>query len=103
MTPIKCRERNGDISDKVPACPYCSHPFARTLAGPRSVQVIEKTGRRWKVTRALGWLLIVSGVLVLFGKWAADDRRGVALGWWVTGTGVACLGIGRAGAWWYHG
>lgn len=103
MTLSKCPECSGDVSDKAPACPHCSHPFARTLAGPRSVQVIEKTGRRWKATRALGWLLIVSGVLVLFAEWAAGDRRGVALGWWVAGTGAACRWIGRAGAWWYHG
>ena len=103
MTLIKCPECTGDVSEKAKECPHCTHPFAQTPQGLRSVQVIEKTGKRWKATRALGWLLVVSGVLVLFAKWAADDPRGVAPGWWVAGTGVACLWIGRAGAWWYHG
>jgi len=103
MTLIKCPECSLDISDKAIACPHCGYPFARTAQGARSVQVIEKTGRKWKATLALGWLFTVCGVLVLFAEWAADDRRGVALGWWVAGTGVACLWIGRAGAWWYHG
>src|SRR5216684_345779 len=103
MALVKCPECSGDVSAKATACPHCDHSFARNPPGPRSVQVIEKTGRRWKATRGLGWLLIVSGVLVLFTEWAADDCRGVALGWWVAGTGVACLWIGRAGAWWYHG
>jgi hypothetical protein len=103
MTLSKCPECSRDVSDKATACPHSTHPFARTPPGLRSVHVIEQTGRRWKAIRALGWLLIVCGVLVLFTEWAADDFRGVALGWWVAGTGVACLWIGRAGAWWYHG
>ena len=103
MALIKCRESNHDVSDKATACPHCAYPLARTPQGQRPVQVIEKTARRWKALRAMGWLLICVGVVVLFAELAADDSRGVAVGWWIAAAGVACLWLGRAGAWWYHG
>src|SRR2546425_7477577 len=46
--------------------------------------------RRWKALRALGWLLILAGVAVFLRELAADDVRGVALGWWLGGAGVIC-------------
>jgi hypothetical protein len=69
----------------------------------QAVQVIERTGRRWKGVRVLGWLLILVATFLLFGKWASADSRGVAAGFSIGRAGVACLWISKAGAWWYHG
>ncbi len=102
MALIKCPECNCDVSDKAAACPRGAYPLARIPQGQRPVQVIEKTARRWKALRAMGWLLVVVGVLLLVAEWAGDDSRGVAVGWWIAAAGVACLWLGRAGAWWYH-
>lgn len=103
MALIKCPECNRDVSDNATACPHCAYPLARTQHGQRPVQVIEKTGRRWKGVRVLGWLLILVAAFVLFAEWAAHDSTGVAVGWWIGVAGVACLWVGRAGGWWYHG
>ena len=103
MALIKCLECNRDVSDKAANCPHCGYPLGRTASGLRRVQVIERTERRWKALRALGWLLILAGVVVFLRELAADDFRGAALGWWLGGAGVACLVTSSAGAWWYHG
>jgi hypothetical protein len=102
MALIQCPECHRDVSDKASACPHCAYPFARTPHGQRSVHVIEKTGRTWKEIRALGWLFILVGALVLFAEWASDHSRGAQIGEWIGLGGVTCLWISRAGAWWYH-
>ncbi len=103
MALIKCPECRGDVSDKAAACPRCGYPIGRTAGGPRSVQIIEKTGRGWKAVRVLGWLLIFGGVLVLRAGRATHASSRPPIGWWITGAGIACLITSKAGAWWYHG
>jgi hypothetical protein len=103
MALIKCPECSRDLSDKATVCPHCARPLARTPYSQGSVQVIERTGRRWKGVRVLGWLLVLVAAVVLFAQWAADDSRGVAAGLGLGLVGIACLWISRAGAWWYHG
>lgn len=103
MALIKCPECERDLSSKATACPHCGYPIERTAQGPRRVQIIEQTGRRWKAVRALGWLLISVGAVVLVAELAADDSRDAAVGVWTGLAGVACLWISRAGAWWYYG
>jgi hypothetical protein len=102
MALIRCPECHRDVSSKATSCPNCAYPIARTLLqGP--VQVIETTGRRWKGVRVLGWLLILVAAFMLFAEWAANNSRGVAVGWSIGLAGVACLWTSRVGAWWYHG
>src|SRR5437762_705326 len=103
MALIKCPECGRDVSDEATVCPHSARPLARTPYKQRPVQVIERTGRRWKGVRVLGWLLILAAAFVLFAEWAAADFRGVAAGFSIGLAGVACLWISRAGAWWYHG
>ncbi len=103
MALINCPECARDVSSKATACPYCGYRIGRTAQGPGPVQIMEQTGKGWKAIRALGWLLIVVGVVVLLRELAADDPRAVALGWWIEVAGVACFVTSRAGAWWYHG
>ena len=103
MALIKCPECSRDVSDKATVCPHCARPLARTSYRQGPVQVIERTGRRWKGVRVLGWLLILVAAFLLFGKWAGDDSRGVAAGLAIGLAGVVCLVTSRAGAWWYHG
>lgn len=102
MALIRCPECHRDVSSKATACPNCAYPVARTPL-QRPVQVIEKTGRRWKEVRVLGWLLVVIAALVLFAEWAANNSGGVVIGWSIGLAGLACLVTSRAGAWWYHG
>lgn len=103
MTLIKCSACGRNVSDKATMCPNCARPLAPTPYAQRGVQVIELTAKRWKAVRMLGWILVLVAGLVLFTQWAAGDSRGVAAGWWIGLAGVTCLGISRAGAWWYHG
>src|SRR2546425_8362560 len=100
MALIKCPECERDVSDKATVCPHCGYPVTPTAQGARPVQVIEQTGKVWKAIRALGWLLILVGLAVLMRERAANDSRGVALGWWIGGAGVACLVASSAGASW---
>jgi hypothetical protein len=103
MALIKCPECSGDISDKAAACPHCGYPIGRTAQGAGPVQVIEKTGRGWKAVRVLGWLLIVGGVLIVRAGRATPHAGRAPVGWWIAGSGLACLITSKAGAWWYHG
>jgi len=103
MAHIKCPECGRDLSVKPTVCPHCARPLGRTPYGQGPVQVIERTGRRWKGVRVLGWLLVLVAAFVLFAQWAANDSRGVAAGLGLGLVGIASLWISRAGAWWYHG
>lgn len=100
---IKCPECEQDVSSKAKACPHCGCPLSSTAHGHRPVQIIEQTGKGWKAIRAMGWLLIVVGGLVLFAEWRVGNSGGAGVGWWIVLAGVGCVGLGRAGAWWYHG
>jgi hypothetical protein len=103
MALVQCPECNHDLSDQAAACPHCAYPFRGSPHRRRSVRVIEKTGRTWKKIRVLGWLLVGAGGLVLFPAWAAEHAASAWVGSLIGTAGVACLGISRAGAWWYHG
>ncbi len=103
MTLIKCPECEQDVSSEANACPHCGYPLSPTAHDSRPVQVIEHTRKGWKAIRALGWLLIVVGGVVLFTEWQAVDSSDAGLGWWIVLAGVGCVGLSKAGAWWYHG
>ena len=67
MALIRCPDCHRDVSSKATACPNCAYPITRIPLQGR-VQVIEKTGRRWKEVRVLGWLLILVALgLIAFG------------------------------------
>jgi len=100
---IKCQECERDVSSKATACPHCGYPLTPTALGPRPVQVVERTAKGWKAIRALGWLLILAGGVVVVRELGANDAKRITPGWWICGAGVACLVTSRAGAWWYHG
>jgi hypothetical protein len=103
MALIKCLDCSRDVSDKAAVCPNCGYPIGGMLAGLGRAQIIEKTRKRWKAIRVLGWLLFFNGVLVLRrGRAATDTGRG-QVGWWMTAAGVACLITSKVGASWYHG
>ena len=38
-----------------------------------------------EAARAVGWLLIVTGLVVLVREFGVHDARGVTLGWWIWG------------------
>ena len=103
MSLITCPDCRSSVSDKATQCPQCGHPFARESSGKRSAQIIEKTRKRWKALRALGWLLIVLGILVLRSNGVPHDLRRAPVGLWVVGAGVTCIITSKIGAWWYHG
>jgi hypothetical protein len=91
------------VSDKATACPYCDYPFTHRSGPRRPIQLVERTSKRWKAIRGLGWVLVLVGVLVVGGEWVAGHGPGLAVGWSIAFAGVACLGVSKAGAWWYHG
>ena len=62
--------------------------------------VTEQTGKQWKCYKALGVVLVVSGVLT-FRTVTGPAGQNFAL--WLLLTGVWAFYLGRFGAWWYHG
>ena len=103
MALIRCPECDHHLSDQADLCPHCGYPLVRTPQGRRSVQVIEKTAKRWKRMRVFGWVLMASGGAALFPAWAAAHSTTAWVASLIGSAGVACVGISRAGAWWYHG
>jgi hypothetical protein len=103
MALVQCPECNRALSDKAVACPFCGYPLARPSRLKEWDLLIEKTRKRWKALRVLGWLLIAAGLMVLRGGWPARYFDSALVGWWVAGAGFACLITSKAGAWWYHG
>ncbi len=83
-------------------CPYCANPLTRGSGGRRPVQLIERTARRWKAVRALGWALVLVGVVVVSAEWVAGRDTGVTVAWCIALAGAACIAVSRAAAWWYH-
>ena len=103
MSLITCPDCRSAMSNEATACPQCGRPFARESSGKRPAQVIEKTKKGWKALRALGWLSIVLGILVLRSSGVPHDLRRAPVGLWIVGTGVAFIITSKVGAWWYHG
>ena len=103
MSLITCPDCQSAVSDQATACPQCSRPFAGESLDRRPAQVIEKTRKGWKALRALGWLLIVLGILVLRNGGVPHDLRRAPVGLWIVGAGVAFIITSKVGAWWYHG
>lgn len=56
-----------------------------------------------RVRDSARWILILTAVLVLFAEWVAGNSSGAGVGWWIVLAGVGCVGLGKVGAWWYHG
>lgn len=103
MALIKCPECEQDVSSSAKACPHCGYSLSPTADDSGQVQIIEHTRKGWKAIRALGWLLIVAGGLVLFAAWQSGNTNGAKAGWRIVLAGVGCIVLGRVGAWWYHG
>lgn len=74
----------------------------------KQVQTIEKTGKEWKAVILLGGVMMIAG-LVVFALTIASDARpsgpnvGAIAGLVAFIVGLVVYGIGRVGAWWYHG
>jgi hypothetical protein len=100
---IKCPECGHDVSNKGVACAHCAFPLAGVPHGRRPAYVLEKTGRTWKQVLVLGWLLVTAGGFFLFQDMGLERSGWVGLGSWMWLTGAACIWVGRAGRWWYHG
>lgn len=67
MALINCPECNKQISDKTPSCPLCGYPISTYVqsgtqnAGPKNVQVIEATAKKWKAIQLIGVVFILIG------------------------------------------
>ena len=103
MSLLKCPDCRSSVSDQAPACPQCGRPFAREASARRPAQVIEKTRKGWKALRALGWLLILLGIILMRSGRVPHDLRRAPVGLWIVGAGIACIITSKVGAWWYHG
>ena len=86
---VTCPDCGREVSRSAMACPGCGRPM------PGAVQVIEQTGKDWKVAQGVGAVGMLLGVPTCF---ASPDAGSVLL---ILGLGVYT--VGRVGAWWYHG
>ncbi|OGC00106.1 hypothetical protein A2V82_16330 [candidate division KSB1 bacterium RBG_16_48_16] len=90
MPLIKCPECGKDVSDKAPTCPNCAYPL--------HAQVIEATGKKWKMMQVVGILLMLGGCSTMFDK---NMNHGLSAG--AFGIGFWLFIGARVGAWWHHG
>jgi len=70
------------------------------MAKPRA---IEATGKRWKLLKMLGGVVLVVGLLWAGVAYTAGDVPGAFGGIWAAGVGGGIRLLGLSGAWWFHG
>lgn len=93
---IACTECNHQVSAKAPSCVKCGAPIA--------AQTIEATGKKWKLMKLFGVVLIVLGFAGLCSAVSNTSPSGEGS----AATGIMLLaGLiltiwGRFGAWWHH-
>jgi hypothetical protein len=73
-----------------------------TTHARQSLQLIEQTSKRWKGLRLLGGFLTVGAGALMFLAWAGAHSAIVVVASLIGSGGLACVGISRLGAWWYH-
>lgn len=95
MALIKCPECGLEVSDRASACPKCACPIGRG-------QLIEQTGKQWKVIQLLGFLVCIVGVVVSCGSLGAENTFKLP-GFLILLAGLIVFMLGRFGAWWHHG
>jgi hypothetical protein len=62
------------------------------------VQVIERTGKQWKIWKLSGFL-----ACFIFGPASCIMSESAGLGWIIFLLGMCAFIYGCVGAWWYHG
>jgi hypothetical protein len=62
---------------------------------------VQQTGKFWKLTKLLGFLGIVAGLVIFF--MADNDVSMQRFGGITAGLSLPVWLFGRAGAWWFHG
>jgi hypothetical protein len=114
----QCPDCEAMVSVRAESCPKCGCPFdtretrRREHYQPR-VQMIEKTGKRWKAAMLIGALLTIvgcSGILLAFSavdhnlpNASSETGKRVALWLLLAVPGFIIYVIARVGAWWNHG
>jgi hypothetical protein len=68
------------------------------------VQTIQRTAKKWKALQGCGCASMFLGLLILGLFWAAfgPTDKGVWVGAWIAGIGLAFSLIARAASWWFH-
>ena len=108
MPLITCPDCQAQVSDAAPSCPRCGRP--RTVS--ERPQVIEATGKSWKLPMVIGALMTAAGcfVAMIGGAIAGDSPKpsGGAIVAALLGSlaflgGLAVFITARVGAWWHHG
>ena len=93
MALIECSECGKEISDKAGACPNCGNPL--NPAPANQVQTVEATGKQFKAAQAVGFILALIGVILLF-------TEVFIVGGFFCVIGLIALLYGSIGAWWHH-
>lgn len=96
MALIDCQDCGQEVSTGARSCPNCGRPTRPESGSQEDPEVIEATGRRAKAQQLVGGLLGIIGAVVYGG---GEQTLGGIL----VGLGVLGYGLGRFGAWWYHG
>ena len=107
MALIVCPECDQRISDRAAACPSCGYPINENR---KNTQVIEQTGKKWKIHRILASILCVIGIIIILPMIEPDPLANVNISLGQVIVGMGFMGAGLiwlvfAGffAWWYHG
>jgi uncharacterized membrane protein YvbJ len=103
-----CPDCGSSASDRAEACPACGRPFrpggpVRTRSN--QTQLIEFTAKRYKAMLALGWLIFLTGLLILAASLTRSDAAHLVrtVGLLATTAGFAWLALTRIIIWWKHG
>ena len=111
MALIKCPECEREVSDQAQSCPNCGYPLRKQpppVPPTGEVQTVEATGKMWKALQLIGVVLVCIGVVSCMVSYYSVAPTELGAGPVSISSalfflaGLACMVVGRVGAWWYH-
>lgn len=94
---IKCPDCEREVSDRAPSCPNCGAP----IAAAEPVLTTQQTAKRFKGAEAIGAVVLMIGIVLLFLPGAESGTLGVGV--LLSTVGIIVTLSAKIGAWWHHG
>lgn len=102
MALIDCPDCTRSVSDQAPSCPNCGRPISTDSLGTQeNPEVIEATGKQWKLGKLIGGLGFVGG-LVMLASAPNEYTTTYSLGQGFMTLGLGVFVVSWLAAWWYH-
>jgi hypothetical protein len=101
MALINCSECSTQVSDKAPACLHCGNPIA-TKGADVGVVTTEKTSKKFKQQKIVGWIMILTGIVVSM-QVPKGEYVMFVLASGMTTIGMMVVLASKISSWWHHG